>query len=146
MNRRHLLAAVGGLGLSALAGCLGDEEYETYTYEGVDVPLVPVDDVYDWYDAGEAVMVDVQHEEMYERLRIENALLSPAPNGRETDDPLDALDRDERIVLYCTCPHSLAGMRGSALIDDGYTAVYALKEGLHEWRDRGYPVAGTDVS
>lgn len=120
--------------------------YELYSVGGTEVPLAPTADVYGWYEADAAVFVDARNEDAYEELRIEGAVLSPAPDGRGSDDPLEEVETDARVVTYCVCPHTLAGSRGASLIDEGYTDVYALDEGLQEWVDQGYPIEGTDVS
>ncbi|MDQ2048948.1 rhodanese-like domain-containing protein [Natronolimnohabitans sp. A-GB9] len=125
----------------------GEDGYETYDVNGTAVPLAPTDDVFEWYeDDDELIVVDARSETAYERVHIRGAVVSPAPDGRETDDPLDDVPTDARIVTYCPCPHTLAGHRAASLIEDGYTEVYALKEGLQEWIDRGHPIEGTDVN
>ncbi|MCU4925471.1 rhodanese-like domain-containing protein [Halobacteria archaeon AArc-dxtr1] len=127
-------------------GDTDENGYETYSVWGTEVPLAPTEDVFQWYeDDEELVVVDTRSEDAYEELRIPGALLSPAPEGVDVDDPLEDVANDARIVTYCVCPHTLAGNRAADLIEDGYTDVYALKEGLQEWVDRGYPVEGTDV-
>ncbi|PSP27284.1 hypothetical protein BRC65_06670 [Halobacteriales archaeon QH_2_65_14] len=99
--------------------------YDMYAVGGTEVPLAPIDD---------------------EEVRIAGAVFSPAPDGLPEDDPLDALTEDTRIVTYCPCPHTLSTNRAASLIENGYTDVYALKEGIREWVDRGYPLEGTEVN
>jgi len=164
MNRRQFIA-VASVGTVGLAGCLGDDAgddvelvddyhveddgevngtdengYEMYEIGGEAVPLAPTTDVYEWYEAGDVSFADARDADAYDELRIEGAVLSPAPDGQSSSDPLADLSTGERIVTYCVCPHTLAGQRGASLIAAGYTEVYALDEGLQEWVDRGHPI------
>ena len=168
MRRRLVITTACGLLASGLSGCLGDADsddtndfdhgdydvddegevtgtddngYDTYRVDGQDVPLVPTDDAYDWYENDEeALFVDTRIEEQFEELRIAGAVFSPAADGLDTDDPVEDVGKDTKIVTYCVCPHTLAGSRGASLMANGYTNVYALDEGLQDWADRGYPL------
>jgi len=122
--------------------------YDMYAVGGTEVPLAPIDDVYEWYqNDDDLVMGDARtSRRVYEEVRIAGAVFSPAPDGLPEDDPLDALAEDTRIVTYCPCPHTLSTNRAASLIENGYTDVYALKEGIREWVDRGYPLEGTEVN
>ena len=146
MRRRTFVAGLGGTTLAGLAGCLGDGTDAVNGHlevGGVTVPLVSTTTAVSWYDEDETVYVDARSEAAFEELRIDGAHLSPAPDGLGADDPVGSVGRDERIVTYCVCPHTLAGQRAAALIDDGYESVYALDEGLQSWVEHGAPVAGT---
>ena len=148
MRRRSLLtvsaAAVGGF----LAGCLGDEieEGETIEVRGTEVPLLSTQRAFDWYDAGELLVLDARSESEWEQLRIADAELSPHPDGLDRDDPTEAVEADTRIMTYCVCPHTLAGSRAATLIDEGFDSVYALDEGLQDWVEKGHPIEGTGVN
>lgn len=152
MNRRTVLAVGGTATLGVVAGCLGGDngtpnneyEYETTTTDGTDVPLAPVDDVYQWYENNEARFADARGRDQYEATRITGALFSPAPDGTE-DDPVEELSTDTRIITYCRCPHHLSSMRAAALIDAGYENTYAIDEGLSGWINQGYPIEGSNV-
>jgi hypothetical protein len=108
MKRRACLRSAALLTVG-VAGCLESEpeaakEFDYYTHPKDDVPFVLVDDACEWYENGEAVFVDARSEAAYERARIAGALLSPAPDGQENNDPVEALYTDRRIVTYCGCP------------------------------------------
>ena len=159
MNRRRFLAVGGVAALSAAAGCFGDSDngataanefgYETYSAQhtnGVDVPLVPVEDAYEWYKNDEARFADARGRAQYEELRIKDAVFSPAEAaGSIDDDPVEEWSTDTRIVTYCQCPHHLSSQRAASLIDAGYEHTYAIDEGLRGWINGGYPVAGSAV-
>ncbi len=95
MNRRTCLAAGATAALGVVVGCLGGDTaaneygYETTTTDRTDVPLAPVDDVYQWYENGEARFADARGRDQYEAVRIADAVFSPAPDGTE-DDPVEA--------------------------------------------------------
>lgn len=127
-------------------GATDENGYETYAVGGHEVPMAPTADVYDWYTGDrELVVADARSERAYERGHIEGAVSSPAPDGLETDDPLEDVPTDTRLVTYCTCPRRLSGHRAATLMDEGYTDAYLLKDGLQDWVEQGYPVAGTAV-
>ncbi|PCR92000.1 rhodanese-like domain-containing protein [Natrinema ejinorense] len=169
MNRRTFLAVGGTAALGGVAGCLGDDtggdangygpepetkpeersidtsSYPTKVYEGIEVPLASIDDVFYWYQRREARVADARQSDQYQRAHIAGAPLSPAPNGG-SDDPIAEWSKDERIITYCGCPHHLSGLRAASLIDNGYEEVYAINEGFGAWIDRGYPLEGSEVS
>lgn len=170
MNRRTFLAAGGTVALGGIAGCLGGNSgndadgygpepetmpeersidtstYETQTFDGTDVPLAPIEDVYYWYQRQGARIADARASSQYEKAHIAGAVLSTAPPQTPDDDPVDDWSKSTRIVTYCGCPHHLSGLRAASLIDNGYEEVYALDEGFQAWIDRGYPLAGSEVS
>ena len=164
MQRRQLMVTACGVATVGIAGCLGDDQdlrgadydppddgerggtndngYATYVVGDQAVPLAPTDQVSEWYEHDEdLVVVDTRSRDEYDSLHIEGAVWSPHPDGRETNDPLADVDTDTLIVTYCVCPHAMAGSRAASLMDDGYTEVYALDEGLQEWVDRGLPTS-----
>ena len=153
MNRRTFLAIGGTTTLAGIAGCLGGDDggapanefdYETTTTDGVEVPLAPVDDVYQWYEDDDARFADARGRAQYDAIRIEGAVFSPAPDGREAD-PVEEWSTDTRIVTYCGCPHHLSSQRAASLIDAGYEHTYAIDEGLGGWAQNGYPLEGSEV-
>ncbi|WP_408959985.1 rhodanese-like domain-containing protein [Natrinema sp. 74] len=154
MNRRTFLAVGGAAGLGGIAGCLGGNgstaankfDYKTKTTpDGTEVPLAPVDDVYEWYKNDEAKFADARGRAQYDATHIAGAVFSPAPDGTE-NDPVEEWSTDTRIVTYCRCPHHLSSLRAASLINSGYQHVYAIDEGLDGWINNGYPVEGSNVS
>lgn len=150
MNRRSLLAAsVGVLASGTAAGCLGgvvEEGDGQLDVGGTSVPLASTETAADWFDSGDLLVLDARGESEWEEIRIAGAEWSPARDGRESNDPTEGVAANTHILTYCVCPHTLAGQRGAALIEDGYTDVYALDEGLDDWIDQGHPIEGTDVN
>jgi rhodanese-related sulfurtransferase len=154
MDRRTALRSLGGALLAGSAGCLGGssggvaafDEYETITVSGTDVPLAPMADVVQWYRNRDLHVADARSREAYRRSHIEEAVWSPAPDGRANDDPAASWDPSSLVVCYCGCPHHLSSMRAASLIDAGYERVAALDEGFWAWKDAGHPVAGARAS
>lgn len=120
-----------------------DDGYDTYYVNGEEVPFVPTPEVYEWYGSDkELLLVDSRSKEAYEKRRIEGAVWSPSG-----EDPLEGVSPDTRIVTYCSCPGAgSAAHRGAELIEEGYTEVYVLEDGLDDWVERGYPLAGTEIA
>ena len=154
MQRRTLLVSGLAVASGGVAGCLGNGtaeatnecDYPPLETDGVEVPLAPTADVYDWYEGNDDLLVvDTRSAGEYQAVRIADSELSPSPDGLETNDPIDAVDSETMIVTYCVCPHELATMRGSVAIRAGYPNVYALAGGLQDWIERGHPIAGTDA-
>ncbi|QLG49742.1 rhodanese-like domain-containing protein [Natrinema halophilum] len=171
MNRRTFLAITGTGVLGGVAGCLGGNSngndldgygpkpetvpekrsidtgaYKTQKFDGVDVPLAPIDDVFYWYQRQEARVADARGSSQYEKSHIAGAVLSTAPPYTPDDDPVADWSKSDRIVTYCGCPHHLSGLRAAALINNGYEEVYAINEGFGAWIDRDYPLEGSEVS
>lgn len=170
MNRRQFLATGAAATIIGVAGCLGNtgsgdnggygpepesepeersidaDSYQTKVFDGVEVPLAPIDDVYYWYQRQEARMVDARGSSQYDQKHIAGAVLSTAPPETPDDDPVADWSTDDRIVTYCGCPHHLSGLRAAALIQNDYEEVYALFDGFGTWDERGYPLEGSNVS
>lgn len=156
MRRRSFIGA--SIAISFLAGCTGDgldgggddsgshsADTGTGDYldeDGTTVPLVSVAEAFEWYDANDVVFVDARPRQDFDDIRIAGAVHSVYPDGIGEDDPTTELSSDTRMVTYCVCPHAMAGMRAASLIENGYSEVYALDEGLQEWYEQGHPVEG----
>lgn len=134
MKRRDIILTGAGVAGLSFAGCLGGDQAD----------FVSVSDAIEWYDANDTVFVDARGRSDYEELRIAGAILSTYPDGLAEDDPVEDLDEDTRLVTYCVCPHYMAEQRAESLVDDGYSNVYILDEGLQEWIDQGYPTEGPE--
>lgn len=120
--------------------------FDTLPRGGVEVPLVPIDVAYSWYARGEARFVDARSAAQFDVSHVLGAVLSPAGDGRDLpDDPVFEWPTDARIVTYCDCPHHLSSLRAASLTKRGYETVYAIDEGFVEWRERDFPLAGSDV-
>lgn len=60
------------------------------------------------------------------------------------EDALEALDKHEEIVVYCSDPACVASQfayRG--LVERGYTNVRRYQGGLADWEAAGLPLEGT---
>jgi rhodanese-related sulfurtransferase len=91
-------------------------------------------------DAGEdIVFVDSRVALDYEAGHIPGAVHVPY---FEAADHLDELPQDRWIVTYCECPHAEAEQVADVLLDNGYTMVRVMDEGLQGWRDADGAVEG----
>lgn len=151
MRRRSFVSVSGATVTTALAGCLGrlqgnpDDEYDTAVYDDREIPLVPLEDAHEWYEAGDAQFVDTRGPGQYASAHVEGAILSPpTSSSAEGDDALEDVPADTRLVTYCDCPHSLAVMRASELRADGFEDVYALDDGFPAWEEAGHPTERDD--
>lgn len=113
----------------------------TVTENGVEVPLLPVDDTHVWWAYKRARFADARGPDQWENSHVVGAVSSPAaPDMRDSDDPPSTWGKQDRIVCYCGCPHHLSSIRASQLINEGYENVYVIDEGFFEWKGRGFPV------
>jgi len=119
--------------------------FKQITVDGTAVPLAPIDVASYWYRRHEARFVDARGERSYEQSHILGAVLSPAPDGGQSD-PVELWPKGDRIVCYCGCPHHLSSIRAANLLQNGYEEVYVIDEGFWEWHDRGYPMAGQEIT
>lgn len=121
-----------------------DRDDSTIEHEGTEVPLISIDEAYEWYENDDAHFVDARGRPSYEETHIDGAVLSPAPDGMASD-PVGDWDQEETIVAYCACPHSIAVRRSASLIEDGYENVFVLEGGLDAWVEAEYPVDGDAI-
>ncbi|HEY4805456.1 MAG TPA: DedA family protein/thiosulfate sulfurtransferase GlpE [Paraburkholderia sp.] len=57
---------------------------------------------------------------------------------RKLDDILSKYARDQKLVIYCSCPNEIsAAWMAKTLIEAGFTDVLPLLGGLDAWRDAG---------
>jgi 3-mercaptopyruvate sulfurtransferase SseA len=136
-----LLALVWGLG-----GC-------ERTTRDTDIKLISVSEVKTLLDQkvrdkpDSIILIDPRPRKYYDQTRIPTArhlTLADVP-VRATVDP--AISRHKTIVVYGDDPAS-ASARGMTkrLMAVGYRSVVLFAGGMKEWRQRGYPVAGTGPS
>ncbi len=48
------------------------------------------------------------------------------------------------VIAYCACPHHASGIVVDELKKRGYPNAAVLDEGINVWKQKGYPVEGTD--
>ena len=126
-----VVAAFTGCKESALA------QYSKFSSDA-DVPRITVEDAKKAVDAGTAVIIDVRAEAAYNLEHIAGS--SNVPIGSK-DDKIDALPKDKKLILYCSCSaeHTSAAM-GFQLNQKGIPNVYALVGGSQGWASAGYPM------
>ena len=101
------------------------------------IPRSTPDDVLAKFEAGAVTIIDVRDKDEYVYRHIPGALQIPLSY---VAGEAPYLPKDKPIVLYCTCPNEESSGAGAMrLIRAGLTNVTALKGGLQEWINRGYP-------
>lgn len=122
-----------------------ESQLETYVATNdasTTVRMVPLDIAYYWYNTRKARFIDARTAQQYEEHHIKGAEFSPAPHGGD-DDPVTDWGENERIIVYCTCPHHLSGIRAGNLLEDGFTGAYVLGPGMKPWAENDYPTGGS---
>lgn len=103
--------------------------------------LVPAKTVIEAIDAGmEILLVDARPPLDFAFSHIPGAINVPY---YEPEKHLDRLPRDTWIVTYCECPHAEAEQLADHLLDQGFTKVRVINEGLQGWTDLGGPIEET---
>lgn len=92
---------------------------------------------------GEVILLDVRPAEEYRAGHIPFAMSVPL---KDLDSHLSKLRRRQPIVAYCRGPYCVLAVEAVKLLRaKGFRAV-RLEDGVPEWRARGLPVAGAEVS
>jgi len=82
------------------------------------------------------VILDVRTLEEYKEGHIEDTILIPVS---ELESRLDELDPEEEVLVYCR-----SGVRSATasqiLVDNGFSSVYNMLEGIIAWVNEGYIV------
>lgn len=53
----------------------------------------------------------------------------------------DKLPKGTWLIAYCACPHAESKTLAQKLLDEGFTKVTVLDEGIGAWKSKGHPVA-----
>lgn len=106
--------------------------------------LAPAAAVMEAYRGGvEMVFVDARTPNDFEYGHIPGAInvpyFDPLPH-------LADLPRDRIIISYCECPHAEAVQTAEALLDNGFTRVKVIDEGLAGWLEQGGELEVTEAS
>jgi rhodanese-related sulfurtransferase len=103
--------------------------------------LLDADTLQRWLSApqGRFVLVDLRSKQEYAKGHIPGALSVPA--GPEIRERLLRY-QNTRIVLYCGGEGPACSVFEDLAVDDRFSGerVYVLEGGIHEWRERGYPI------
>lgn len=84
-----------------------------------------------------AIIVDVREKKEYRRERIEGAI--NIPGMKQLVPFADTLDREIPIYIYCdTYTRSITA--ADYLVEQGFTRLYILKDGILEWKKAGLDV------
>jgi addiction module HigA family antidote len=97
---------------------------------------VTAQNVADWLDAGEVVLVDVRETKEYDLEHIAGALLMPLS---ELDADVFPAITGKRLVLHCAIGKRSAAA-GRMLLKAGHENVFHMDGGLTAWKEAGLPI------
>lgn len=85
---------------------------------------------------GQATVVDLRSQEMYNLGHIPGAILIPVS---DLASRLDKLDPEQPILIYHVC--QVCSWKATQILrENNFTHIYNLEGGLLEWEDQGFPV------
>lgn len=91
------------------------------------------------------VILDIRSDE---KRRLDPYVIPGArfADERKLDEIVAAYRRDEKLIIYCSCPNEVsAAWMAKKLSDAGFLDVLPLKGGLDAWREAGRAVANLPV-
>lgn len=100
--------------------------------------LLKAKDAFELLAKKEAVFIDVRSRTEFNAEHIEGAISFPYTVIRMTDNY--PFKKDQKLVLYCGCPHHLSGLSAEELKKKGYPDVSVIDEGYFGWKALKYPI------
>jgi len=93
------------------------------------------------------VLLDNRDDAQYQQGTIPGSYL--LPYTQTSPDALARLapDKQTPLVFYCddlACPHSIKAIRKA--VSYGYINIFWLRGGIAEWKQKGFPLASSDVT
>ncbi len=84
------------------------------------------------------VILDVRTQAEYADGHLKNALLIPIQEMQQRLSELTTYQH-ENILIYCATGNR-STVAAKILIDNGFTRIYNMREGVHVWAQHGYPI------
>ncbi len=110
------------------------------TAAAVDINQLPsvisVEDAYQFYQSGEAFVLDVREQSEWDEYHAPNTTLIPLG---ELPNRVNEVPKDRPIIVVCRSGNRSDAGR-DALLDAGFTNVTSMDGGLSTWRSLGYPI------
>ncbi|MFZ2088867.1 MAG: rhodanese-like domain-containing protein [Desulfobaccales bacterium] len=107
-----------------------------------EVKTVTLEQAYQFWEAGEILIIDARPVEDYRDLHVERAINFPPDKWDElAASQLAGMEKDHRILVYCSqesCDDSLKLARKLQTL--GFTRVLAFTGGFRAWDEAGHPV------
>ncbi len=114
--------------------------YRETRFQGINTASLA--QVFALHQAGSALFIDARPAEDYRELHIAGAVnLAPGDLAARGEAAVAGLDKDRRIVVYCseiTCDAALKVAEKLQAL--GFTKVEAFLGGFTAWDEAGYPV------
>jgi membrane protein DedA with SNARE-associated domain/rhodanese-related sulfurtransferase len=107
---------------------------------------IDVDELYRLIDGEEPpVIFDIRSDE---KRQLDPYVIPGArfADERDLDGILAAYRRNQKLVIYCSCPNEVsAAWMAKQLMDSGFSDVLPLRGGIDAWRDAGYTLASLPI-
>ncbi len=130
------LAAVVVLVLLVGLGCKVQAPEEIVTVEGGSYRNIGAEQLYRMLQRKDFLLVNVHIP--YEGELPQTDVFVPYNEIEKNIDQFPA-DRSAKIVLYCRSGR-MSAIAAETLVKLGFTNVYNLKQGMQEWKAKGYPL------
>jgi rhodanese-related sulfurtransferase len=109
----------------------------------IQIPRISIDELKQFMESGaDIVIIDTQHEKLYERGHIKGALSYPAIMGIDQAST-QHLPKDKTIIIYCDCGPGEDDSNEMALQLKrlGFKDVKVLADpSIRGWMEKGYPI------
>jgi ArsR family transcriptional regulator len=109
-----------------------------YFEESETLEPVAAADLVERVRSGDIVLLDVRPEDEYASGHIPGAISIPV---EELERRLSELSTGSEIVAYCRGPYCILALRAVDILRSRGRRARRLREGLPEWRSRGFEVA-----
>lgn len=84
------------------------------------------------------ILVDVRSRPEFNAEHIQGAISFPFKSVQMGGEY--PFRKDNKLLLYCGCPHHLSGMSADILKTKGYTDIHVIDEGYWGWKAQGLPI------
>ena len=109
-------------------------------YKGT-VPLTTADQLIDWQQTENLVLLDIRSQEEFEVSHLPNAQLIDFDSFKAKN--VQEIPKDSKIVVYCSVGYRSERV-GEQLLKLGFKDVHNLYGGIFQWKNQGYTVLDTD--
>lgn len=127
---------------------IGEEKtYAAYqSGSGSDEVLPPrqvmLNQAFELYETGDALMIDARDNWDYSDGHIENAINIPEFSFNPQDEKVSSLDKEKTYIIYCGSDDCDISKRlADQLYKLGFSSILFFEEGYEGWMNSGYPVS-----
>lgn len=137
MKRIYPIVFAGIVLLAALSGCIST----TKSPEKAQYVDISVQQGKEMIDSGDVFILDVRTREEYDAGHIKGSTRIPIQDlsSQELEKRLNEIPTDKKILVYCRTGHR-SSQASEILVNNGFSEVYNMKDGITEWIKAGYEV------